>query len=52
MMDDPCKNCKVRKWYAKRMGIHFWGEECFYECDEYEKYKKEKGEMPNDQDGV
>ena len=40
-MTSPCDKCKIRKWYAKRMDIHFWGADCPYECEEYEKWKKE-----------
>ncbi len=40
-MEDPCKNCYDRQWYARRMDIHFWGEDCPYVCEEYERYKKE-----------
>lgn len=41
-MKDPCKYCHDRQWYARRMDIHFWGEDCPYVCEEYERYKKEK----------
>lgn len=41
-LEDPCKNCYDRQWYSRRMDIHFWGEDCPYGCEEYEKYKKEK----------
>ena len=41
-MKDPCKNCHDRQWYARRLDIHFWGEDCPYVCEEYERYKKEK----------
>ena len=38
-MEDPCKNCPDRQWYARRLDIHFWGEDCPYECEEFERYK-------------
>ena len=41
-MEDPCKNCYDRQWYAMRIDIHFWGEDCPYVCEEYERYKIEK----------
>ena len=41
-MNDPCKNCHVRQWFARRMDIYFLGEDCPYVCEEYERYKKEK----------
>ena len=39
---DPCKNCADRQWYARRLDMHFWGEDCPYQCEEYERYKKVK----------
>ena len=39
-MEDPCKNCPDRQWYARRLDMHFWGDDCPYECEEYEHYKK------------
>lgn len=39
-MEDPCKNCPDRQWYARRLDIHFWGGDCPYECEEYERFKK------------
>ena len=41
-MNDPCKNCHDRQWYARRLDIHFWGDDCPYVCEEYERYKAEK----------
>ena len=41
-MENPCKNCMERKFYAKSFDMHFSGEDCPYECEEYERYKKEK----------
>ena len=49
--EDPCKNCHDRKWYARRLDIHFWGEDCPYICKEYEQYKKEKHEEANNEKG-
>ena len=46
-MEDPCKDCPARKWYAKRLDMHFWGEDCPYECTSYKKYKKFKEENQN-----
>ena len=42
-MEDPCKKCWTRKWYARKFDIHFWGEDCPYECKEYKQYKKSPG---------
>ena len=36
-----CEKCKIRIWYAKRLDIHFWGDDCFYECEKYEREKAE-----------
>ena len=41
-IEDPCKNCPVRKWYAKNFDIHFWGADCPCECVKYERYKRAK----------
>ena len=46
-MEDPCKNCADRQWYARRLDMHFWGEDCPYQCEEYERYKKEKPTQTN-----
>ena len=44
-MKDPCENCTTRKAYAKAFDMHFWGADCPYVCDRYEKYDKEKEEQ-------
>ena len=41
-MENPCKNCMERKFYAKAFDMHFSGEDCPYICEEYERYKEEK----------
>jgi len=41
-MTCPCLNCKIRKNFAKEFDIHFWGDDCLYECDKYERYKRYK----------
>lgn len=35
----PCEHCKTRKFFAKRFDMHFYGEDCWYECERYEKWK-------------
>ena len=40
----PCKSCEVRKWYAKRLDLHFIGEDCPYICEPYEEWKKREAE--------
>ena len=44
-MEDPCKNCADRQWYARRLDMHFWGEDCPYQCEEYEQYKAVKTDV-------
>ena len=39
-MIKPCKNCPTRKMYAKMFDFHFWGEDCPYECEEYNKWRE------------
>ena len=34
----PCDDCPLRKYYA-RFDIHFYGADCFVECDVYEQWK-------------
>lgn len=48
-MENPCKNCMERKFYAKTFDMHFSGEDCPYQCEEYEQYKKEKATQTNTQ---
>ena len=43
-MESPCKNCMERKFYAKTFDMHFSGEDCPYECEEYEHWKKFQAE--------
>lgn len=47
MSDCPCDGCDIRKAYA-RMDLHFSGEDCPYECDEYEAWKKEREVKQNE----
>ena len=37
----PCRDCEIRRWYARRFDIHFSGEDCFWVCDKYETWKRE-----------
>lgn len=47
-MIEPCKNCHIRKMYAKTFDAHFWGEDCPYECEKYERWKEvQKYEQSN-----
>lgn len=41
----PCRDCPIRKMFAGRFDIHFSGEDCFYECGQYEKYKANGGKI-------
>lgn len=36
----PCDTCAIRKAYARRFDFHFYGEDCFFVCEVYEKWKK------------
>ena len=50
-MTDPCANCPIRKMYAKSFDIHFWGEDCFYECEEWKHWKEIQQEQePKEQE--
>lgn len=45
----PCSQCRIRKMFARALDMHFWGEDCPYECEQYERWKtagdqREKGE--------
>lgn len=40
----PCNYCSIQKTYAKDWDIHFFGEDCPYECERYEKWKAEQKE--------
>lgn len=37
----PCEHCKTREFFAKRFDMHFYGEDCPYECEEYERWKEQ-----------
>ena len=41
-MENPCKDCPDKQWYAMRFDMHFSGDDCPYVCEEYERYKKEQ----------
>ena len=43
MKEQPCVKCPERKYYA-RFDLHISGEDCPYECEEYEKWKAEQKE--------
>lgn len=38
-MNCPCEKCDTRRTYAKCFDIHIWGDDCPYECEEYENWK-------------
>lgn len=38
----PCVDCDIRKWYARKLDIHFSDEDCYYVCEKYELWKKAK----------
>lgn len=43
-MDYPCKDCSIRKDYAKLFDAHIDGDDCPYECEKYNEYIKSKDE--------
>ena len=40
----PCEHCETRKFFAKRFDMHFYGEDCWYECEKYEQWKEKEPE--------
>lgn len=40
-MTHPCEHCKTREFFAKRFDMHFFGEDCWYECEKYERWKEQ-----------
>lgn len=40
--ESPCLNCATRKYYARCFDFHFSGDDCPYNCMEYEFYKARK----------
>lgn len=47
--ESPCIKCSERKFYAQRFDIHISGEDCPYECEEYEKWKTEQIEKAQEE---
>ena len=47
---NKCKECKIRKWYAKRLDMHFDYLDCPYDCEnDWEHLVKEvKNEKAED----
>ena len=43
-MESPCNNCPEKQLYARMFDIHFSGEDCPYECEEYERYLRSSKE--------
>lgn len=40
-MESPGNNYPTRKTYAVLFDMHFFGDDCPYECEKYELYLKE-----------
>lgn len=38
----PCVDCETRKWYSETLDIHFAGDDCYYICEVYDKYKAKR----------
>lgn len=49
-MEAPCKDCKIRKDFARKFDIHIWGDDCFYVCEKYEHWKNEQVKKERGQD--
>ena len=47
MSNCPCESCHTRKTYARLFDIHFFGEDCPYVCEKYDKWKKEQTDEEN-----
>ena len=39
-----CKTCQLRQCFARAFDMHFWGEDCPYQCDMYDDYRCRVGE--------
>lgn len=40
----PCKTCQLRQYFAHAFDMHFWGEDCPYQCDAYDNWNHRAGE--------
>lgn len=34
----PCGKCRTRAEFAQVFDMHIWGDDCPYECEEYENW--------------
>lgn len=45
MKDCPCKDCEVRKYFARAFDMHWHdGADCPYECPYYDEWRATDGE--------
>lgn len=44
-MERPCDNCDTRKAYARMFDMHFFGDDCPYQCDTFDKWKRQQEEQ-------
>lgn len=44
----PCKSCVIRNEYANVFDMHFWGEDCPWECDDYKTWNCYTGKEAQD----
>ena len=44
-MKKPCDECPTQKMYALTFDMHISGEDCPYECEEYEHWKQFQKEL-------
>ena len=42
----PCRDCEARKAYARDFDMHFSGDDCPYQCDTWDEYKKKLKTIP------
>ena len=39
----PCEECILRKRIARGFDMFFWGEDCPWECADYEEWRSDNG---------
>lgn len=48
--ESPCIKCPERQLYARMFDMHISGDDCPYECKEYEEWKDEQAMIEADAD--
>lgn len=44
-MGEKCKDCAARKFWARVFDMHFWLEDCPYNCPEKQEVKNEQQDI-------